>query len=199
MRIPKLVVPGVLAILTAAAIGMSVAPRQGSIPAYHAPRVAYEDSPAAEMARIQAEIDAQRWREAVWANAVWDNQVRVWTWTVAVNAHQAELEAQRAAAATAATAQRRTSTSTGGGSAVGGSCGVPPDNGDPPPGFPDYVIDRESSGNRDASNGSHFGRAQISCQHYQPGRACVGMSYSECWALLWNGGAGASNWEQTIG
>jgi hypothetical protein len=45
--------------------------------------------------------------------------------------------------------------------------------------------------------------AQILPEHFngwpngQPG-ACAGMSYDECWALLWNDGAGAGNWSATL-
>lgn len=155
---------------------------------------------------------------------LWNDTV---AWNEAVRAHELELfyeavrwqqlaawiegvqraEAERAAAAAAAArrsapkppAAGRGAPPVGGGGSVGGGCGVPPDNGDAPPGFPDSVIQKESSGRRDASNGSHFGRAQISCQHYAPGGGCVGLSYSDCWSKLWNGGAGASNWAETIG
>jgi len=117
------------------------------------------------------------------------------------NALGAELDRQAAEAAAAAERERQRQaasrpTATGGG---GSGCGVPPDTGEPPPaGFPDYVVQAESGGSTTASNGSHFGRAQISCQHYGSNGGCVGMSYAQCWEKLWAGGAGGSNWEQTL-
>lgn len=117
-------------------------------------------------------------------------------WNEAVARAEAAERAAAAAVRSAATRPRGGPRSAGGES---GGCGVPPDDGAAPAGFPDSVIQRESGGDRTASNGSHIGRAQIACSHYGPGGGCVGLSYSECWAKLWDGGAGASNWAETIG
>lgn len=63
-----------------------------------------------------------------------------------------------------------------------------------PPGFPDYIIQRESRGDPNARNPSGaYGCAQIMPEHFSSG-ACQGLDYAACWARLWAGGAGASNW-----
>lgn len=66
-----------------------------------------------------------------------------------------------------------------------------------PEGFPDYIIDRESGGNPNAVNprSGALGCAQILPSWFQ--RGCSGMSYADCWAAMWNGGKGASNWACT--
>ncbi len=93
-------------------------------------------------------------------------------------------------------AQQAVPVARGGG---GGSC--PSSNGasDAPPGFPPSIIQRESGGDPNAVNRSSgaCGPAQILPSWFQ-GR-CSGMSYAQCWALLWNGGAGGSNWSSTGG
>jgi hypothetical protein len=67
-----------------------------------------------------------------------------------------------------------------------------------PAGFPDSIIWRESRGDPNAHNpsGAH-GCAQIMPFHFSRG-SCVGLSYAECWAKLWAGGAGASHWACTV-
>jgi len=169
-----------LAIFGAAALGFSSL-RGGSAPA-QAPYV-----------RPHAVSAAQYDREVAAANVSWQRDVDVLAYTAAYNAHQRELYLQEIARQEQAAAARERS------KARAARCGVPPDDGAAPAGFPDSVIQAESSGNRAASNGSHFGRAQLSCEHYASGGGCVGLSYSECWTKLWDGGAGASNWAQTIG
>lgn len=78
---------------------------------------------------------------------------------------------------------------------AGGPCGS-----SAPPGFPGSVIQRESGGDPNAVNGSSgaYGCAQILPSHFSSG-GCQGMSYDQCWAYLWAGGAGASNWALTYG
>ena len=172
-----------LAIFGAAALGFSSL-RGGSPPA----RVPY--------VRPHAVSAAQYDREVAAANVSWQRDVDMLTYTAAYNAHQRELylqEIERQEKAAAAARERSKV------AARAAGCGVPPDDGEAPAGFPEGVIQRESSGNRAASNGSHFGRAQLSCEHYASGGGCVGLSYSECWSKLWAGGAGASNWQETIG
>lgn len=142
------------------------------------------------LALREAEVDA------AW-DAMHQHEVDLFNQAVEANQRAAAARSAPGPANRGGTAQAprgRTSPAAG-----GGSCGVPADNGEAPPGFPASVIQKESGGDRNASNGSHFGRAQISCQHYGNGGGCVGLSYSECWAKLWNNGAGASNWSETIG
>lgn len=108
---------------------------------------------------------------------------------------QAMDAALRAQAAEQAAARVRVSRSRGPSS----SCAAPADDGSaPPPGFPDYIIQRESGGSPDARNGSSgaYGRAQILPSHFCSG-SCQGASYNECWSKLWADGAGSSNWALT--
>jgi soluble lytic murein transglycosylase-like protein len=83
------------------------------------------------------------------------------------------------------------SSSGGGGSIDTGACGA-----EAPPGFPAYIIQRESRGNPGAVNSSSgaMGCAQILPSHFSAGGGCAGQSYAQCWATLWANGAGASNW-----
>lgn len=99
---------------------------------------------------------------------------------------EARLAAERAAAA-----KRQTSYSRG---AVSGSCAAMK-----PAGFPDYIIQRESGGDPNATNpnGGAYGCAQIMPFHFRPGGSCYGLDYASCWAKLWAGGAGASHWACT--
>lgn len=96
----------------------------------------------------------------------------------------------RLAAARAAAARRRAPSST---PAASGSCAAMK-----PAGFPDSIIQRESGGNPGAVNPSSgaAGCAQIMPFHFSRGQ-CVGLSYQDCWARLWAGGAGASHWACT--
>ena len=184
-----------IAIFGAAALGFSSL-RGGSAAHRQAP---YVRPSAVSAVQFDREVEA--------ANATWQHDVDVLTYTAAYNAHQQELylqevarqEAERAEAERSALALSLRGGNTARQAAGGGGCGVPPDDGEAPAGFPSGVIQKESSGDRSASNGSHFGRAQLSCEHYASGGGCVGLSYSECWSKLWAGGAGASNWAQTIG
>lgn len=84
----------------------------------------------------------------------------------------------------------------GGDGAISGDCAAMA-----PPGFPASIVQRESGGNPNAVNSSSgaAGCAQILPSHFSSGGACAGMSYQACWARLWNGGAGGSNWSQTGG
>lgn len=70
-----------------------------------------------------------------------------------------------------------------------------------PAGFPSSITQRESGGDPNAVNASSgaCGPAQILPSHFGPGGGCQGMTYSECWATLWDGGAGGSNWSETGG
>lgn len=106
------------------------------------------------------------------------------------------LQAAEAAEAARRAAASRRSSSGGGGMPSGGGGGDCYSRA--PAGFPRHVIDRESGGNPEARNPSGaYGCAQIMPEHFNGG-ACTGMSYDACWSRLWNGGAGASNWSQTL-
>ncbi len=149
-------------------------------------RVAWEASGA-----LKERLDnEQTLREAVWVNGE------------RARAFELYLQEQERQAAERAEAQRsapRRTTAAAGAGTVGGSCGAPQDDGSAPPaGFPSGVIQRESGGDVTASNGTHDGRAQLARSHFCGG-GCTGLSYHACWDKLWAGGAGASNWRETIG
>jgi hypothetical protein len=59
-----------------------------------------------------------------------------------------------------------------------------------PPGFPDYIIQRESGGNPNARNRS----GAFGCVQLMPGTGGSG-TYAERWARTWANGAGACNWQ----
>lgn len=69
--------------------------------------------------------------------------------------------------------------------------------------IPDYIVDRESGGNPMAQNPSGaFGCYQIMPEWWSG--ACSGLDkYSidgqkQCASIIWNGGAGAGNWSETL-
>lgn len=127
------------------------------------PRVALD---AAEVTYQQAHD------RAVWIDAVWrSEQVRLET----------EAAQARARAAEAAARARSRATSS---PAVTGTCAAMK-----PPGFPDWIIQRESRGNPNALNPSGaFGCAQL-----MPSSGGSG-SYAERWARLWADGRGICHW-----
>jgi hypothetical protein len=135
--------------------------------------------------------------EAVMDYLSWAAQQQ-WYYVAAANAYAAGIAAQQTAALVtreAPSSPPRTwhpsgAPASGGGGGVSG-CGATP-----PPGFPAYIIQRESGGDCGAVNSSSgaLGPAQILPSHFAPGGGCAGLSYSACWAALWANGAGASNW-----
>jgi hypothetical protein len=166
--------------------------RDGSPGRAYSPLRAHQEFVAAEATgALKERLDAEwTFRQAVWVNG---EHARAYELYLQEQARQAE---ERAAAERAAFQARRNRPSSG----TSGGCGVPQDDGSAPPaGFPADVIQRESGGSTTASNGTHVGRAQIACSHYAAGGGCVGLSYNECWTKLWAGGAGASNWRETMG
>lgn len=119
------------------------------------------------------------WHRAVWYGAAHANIARI------------ETAAAAARARVRIAAPVRSGTTGGGSLPVTGTCAAMK-----PAGFPDWIIQRESGGNPQARNsdGGAYGCAQIMPEHYRSGGACVGLDYQACWARLWNGGRGASNW-----
>jgi hypothetical protein len=70
--------------------------------------------------------------------------------------------------------------------------------------IPDYIVQRESGGNPMAQNPSGaFGCYQIMPEWWSG--SCSGMDrytidgQKQCASLIWNGGAGAGNWSETLG
>lgn len=126
--------------------------------------------------------------DGISARQQYENAVNLWDFIKAASYAQTIIDAQ---------ASQIHYSSSGGGSGGGGSC--PADNGSPPAGFPGYIIQRESGGDPGAVNSSSgaCGRAQILPSHFGPGGGCAGQSYSQCWATLWAGGSGSSNWALT--
>lgn len=57
-----------------------------------------------------------------------------------------------------------------------------------PPGFPDWIIQRESRGVATANNGSHYGCVQLDYSY-------LTGNYAADWARIYAGGAGLCNWE----
>lgn len=101
----------------------------------------------------------------------------------------AALEAERrrqleaaAAAARVAEQQRRAATAR---PAITGTCAAMK-----PPGFPDWIIQRESGGDPNALNPS----GAYGCAQLMPGTGGSG-TYAERWARTWAGGAGACHWQ----
>jgi hypothetical protein len=132
---------------------------------------------------------------SVFAAATWigNAQAGIWIDTVKYNEWlDAVAENHRRLAALRDVSQPSPVSGGGGNYGGGGDCYARA-----PEGFPPHVIDRESSGDPNATNGGHDGCAQIADEHFEGG-ACEGMSYDDCWARLWDGGAGASNWSETL-
>lgn len=111
---------------------------------------------------------------------------------VAVHEANVRTELQAEIDRRAAAVRARGSRSYSGG-AVTGSCAAMA-----PPGFPGYIVQRESGGDPNAVNrkSGALGCAQILPSHF--GRSCAGMDYAQCWAALWDGGKGASHWACTV-
>lgn len=116
------------------------------------------------------------------------NATQRWDFVVASNYAQGLIDAQ------AARRVPQRGSGGGGGVPVSGACAA-----SAPAGFPSSIIARESGGDPNARNGSSgaFGCAQILPSHFSAGGGCAGQSYAQCWATLWAGGAGSSNWAAT--
>lgn len=113
--------------------------------------------------------------------------IKAMDYAVALNyAKLAELDAARKRVVV-----RRAPRASGG--PVSGACAA-----EAPPGFPGYIVQRESGGSPTATNpkSGAYGCAQILPSHFTSG-SCRGMTYAQCWAALWANGAGASNWQLT--
>lgn len=117
-------------------------------------------------------------------------------WYAKATADDAARAAWAAAIAEAARvkAAQRSTQPRGRSAPLGGPCAA-----SKPEGFPDSIIWRESRGDPNAvnSNGGASGCAQIMPFWFAPGGGCYGLAYDECWARMWNGGKGASNWACT--
>jgi Transglycosylase SLT domain len=110
----------------------------------------------------------------VWADTtLWNDTV---AWNAAVSTPAPSYRAPR---------------SSGGSAPASGPCAA-----SAPAGFPGWIIQRESGGDPNAVNSSSgaLGCAQILPSHFAAGGGCAGQTYAQCWATLWAGGAGASNW-----
>lgn len=150
-------------------------------PASAAPRPPAVHAAAVVVATGQAPSD-------VGAAGFYGRQLDIWNFVVGANYAQALMDAEAAARAAAHRG--------GGGGGCAGWQG-PQSNGvsDAPPGFPGYIIARESGGDPTALNCSGAeGPAQILGSHFAPGGGCYGQTYGQCWATLWANGSGASNW-----
>lgn len=148
--------------------------------------VAINDAYEWTKGQYAAFLDAMYWRD-------------VTAWAQAWEAGQARLAAEEAARRVTSYAPRNSSAqrpsapaSTGGGGNCGGNWAIPA-----------YIVERESGCSYTTQNSSGaYGAYQIMPEHWNGG-ACSDLDRSPagqdaCASRLWNDGAGASNWSQTL-